>query len=60
MHGDHELRRVSYEPDAGMLMTSPGMITTDELAQLLADSKPASDTQNLRRMVNTESPDCTV
>jgi hypothetical protein len=26
----------------------------------LADSKPASDTQNLRRMVNTESPDCTV
>lgn len=43
-----------------MLMTSPGMITTDELAQLLADKRDAKDTQNFRRMVNTESPDCTV
>jgi len=38
-------------------MTSPGMITTDELAQLFADKSDANDTQNLRRIVNTESPD---
>lgn len=41
-------------------MTSPGMITTDELAQLFADNSDANDTQNFRRMVNIESPDCTV
>jgi hypothetical protein len=55
-----QLQFAGQEPAAGMLMTLPGMMTTDELAQLFADNNDANDTQNLRRIAKIVSPDRTV